>query len=150
MAHEYLESGLFESLTPENHQPTSPPDPNYNCIAWAAGCNDSFWWPYSYELVPYFWPLGPQDDDSLDHFIECFTSLGFEVCEDPSFVEGYIKLAIYIGEDGKPTHMARQLPDERSWTSKLGEYEDIAHSDLSAMECNLYGKVGCILQKCIG
>ncbi|WP_156796765.1 hypothetical protein [Cyanobium sp. PCC 7001] len=99
--------------------------------------------------MPYFWPLGPQDDDSLDHFIECFTSLGFEVCEDPSFVEGYIKLAIYIDDDGKPTHMARQLPDERSWTSKLGEYEDIAHSDLSAMECKLYGKVGCIMQKSI-
>ncbi|EDY38634.1 conserved hypothetical protein [Cyanobium sp. PCC 7001] len=45
--------------------------------------------------------------------------------------------------------MARQLPDERSWTSKLGEYEDIAHSDLSAMECKLYGKVGCIMQKSI-
>jgi len=149
MTFEYLESGLFESLTAENHERTSPPDPKYNCIAWAAGFNDSFWWPYPYELAPYFWPLGPQDDDSIDKFIECFRYLGFEVCEDSSFVEGYIKVAIYIGEDSYPTHMARQIHGERSWTSKLGEYEDIAHSELSAMECKLYGKVGCILQKCV-
>jgi hypothetical protein len=38
--------------------------------------------------------LGEQDDESLEVFIECFTSLGYEVCDDENFEEGFEKVAI--------------------------------------------------------
>ncbi len=64
------------------------------------------------------------------------------------------KIAIYVDTDGVPTHAARQLPDG-SWTSKLGDWEDIQHQTLEALETGNdkahqelgYGKVAKIMRR---
>ena len=127
---------------------TSPKTPNYNCVAWAAGETNRPWCPIPYDTAPYYWPLGEQDDESLEVFIECFKSLGYEICDDENFEEGFEKVAIYIDEEGLHSHMARQLVDKQQWTSKCGDLEDISHPHLAALEGNPgYGKVSCILKR---
>ena len=40
-----VNESLFPDLARTGYQVTSPPDPVYNCIAWAAGRTDEWWWP---------------------------------------------------------------------------------------------------------
>jgi hypothetical protein len=54
---------------------------------------------------------------------------------------------IAIDTDGaKPTHAARQLADG-TWTSKLGQAEDICHQTLDALAGGLYGNVAQIMSR---
>jgi hypothetical protein len=78
---------------------------------------------------------------------------GYAVCATQSRVlENSIeKVAIYVDDAGGPTHAARQLADG-TWTSKLGEWEDIQHNTLEAMEDSGglglgYGKVALVLRR---
>lgn len=140
----------YQSLRKSSYIKTSPATPNYNCIAWAAGENNRPWWPIPYGTAPYYWPLGEQEDESLEVFIECFKSLEYEVCDDESFEQGFEKVAIYVDQDGLPSHMARQLVDEGVWTSKCGDLQDISHKELSALEGEAgygYGTVVCIMKR---
>lgn len=75
-------------------------------------------------------------------FIEAFASLGYETCGDGEVEDGYQKIAIYALRD-RPTHAAVQLTDGR-WTSKLGDWEDIAHvteHDVEGISDDSYGSV---------
>ena len=90
----------YPKLRSSGYLLTSPKTPNYNCVAWAAGETNRPWWPIPYDTAPYYWPLGEQDDESLEVFIECFKSLGYEICDDENFEEGFEKVAIYIDEEG--------------------------------------------------
>jgi hypothetical protein len=99
---------------------TSPPTEEYNCIAWAAGDTERWWWPQSG-----FWPVGVATQETLDAFAAAYGSLGYEVCQGGELEAGYEKIAIYE-LNGIPTHAARQLADG-SWTSKLGALEDVQH-----------------------
>ncbi|MHB8376959.1 MAG: DUF7689 domain-containing protein [Dehalococcoidia bacterium] len=112
---------------------TSRRDGNYNCIAWAAGQQDRWFWPDQDS----YWPDGLTPAETVEAFIELFESLGYEACEGPDREENYDKIVIYV-KDGKPTHAARQLPDG-GWTSKLGELEDIAHESLRNLAGPIYG-----------
>jgi len=139
----------YQSLRSSDYSVTSPRTPNYNCVAWAAGEDRRPWWPIPYDTAPYYWPLGEQEDESLDVFIECFQSLGYEVCDDENFEPGFEKVAIYVDENGMPSHMARQLASG-IWTSKCGDLEDISHQTLSALEGDRsygYGTVVCIMKR---
>lgn len=62
------------------------------------------------------------------------------------YEEGFEKIAIYIDSHGKPTHAARQLSSGK-WTSKLGQLEDIEHSNLDDVTGLHYGSVGAILKR---
>ena len=140
----------YKTLQNSQYAETSPRDDNYNCIAWAAGENCRPWWPIPHDTAPYYWPLGEQNDESLDIFIECFKSLGYEVCDDESFEQGFEKVAIYVDEEDLPSHMARQLIEDKVWTSKCGSLQDISHKELSALEgkCGYgYGTVVCIMKR---
>jgi hypothetical protein len=75
----------YPNLRSSGYLLTSPKTPNYNCVAWAAGETNRPWWPIPYDTAPYYWPLGEQDDESLEVFIECFKSLGYEICNDENF-----------------------------------------------------------------
>ena len=118
---------------------TSRKDPGYNCVAWAAGVDTEWWWPSSY----YHWPERNREY-STAAFIRVFASLGYEVCENRAPEAGFEKVAIYV-KDGKPKHMARQLPDGQ-WTSKCGKDEDITHS-LNGLEDSDYGKVTVVMKR---
>jgi hypothetical protein len=120
---------------------TSPQDELYNCIAWAAGDTNRWWWPDEDS----FWPTSMERVHSLEAFLEAFRSLGYEVCSDGSYVSAFEKVAIY-GDSSGPLHAARQLEDG-AWTSKLGPYEDIRHDHLDGVTCQTYGKPMAFLQR---
>ena len=120
----------FPRLVPTQFKVTSEQDQCYNCVAYAAGENERFWWPV--DQPPYFWPLGLPFEVTLENFVVAFATLGYAPCESFSAEAGIEKVAIYVDDLGIPTHMARQL-DDGSWTSKLGCSWDIAHKTLAGL-----------------
>jgi len=117
----------------------------YNCIAWAAGQNDAWWWP---ENPMCYWPLGVPNRTTLDAFVEAFRTLGYELCDSPDLEHGYEKVAIYVDRNRIPTHAARQLENGR-WTSKLGPWEDIEH-DYEALTGHVgqeYGDIAVVMKR---
>lgn len=129
----------FPQLNTNNHKQTSPVNYRYNCIAWAAEESDRIWWPDPFRQA--YWPTNVRRSVLLKSFLEAFRTLGYEVCQSGDFEENYQKVAIYVDDDGFPTHMARQL-ENGSWTSKLGQNIDIEHSTLEALYGPKYGTVG--------
>jgi len=127
----------FPSLESSGYEVTSAATKEYNCIAWAAGEDDIWWWPHHDS----YWPTGIPKEEKIESFIEAYQTIGYEICKTSNFAQGYEKIAIYTKIiDGKsiPTHAARQLPNGK-WTSKLGTKEDIEHNDLNAISGFWYG-----------
>jgi hypothetical protein len=134
----------FPNLSIAGYQETSPAAENYNCIAWAVGLSNQWWWPDAYGAYP--WPEGVSRAITIDAFVAAFATLGFESCETGALEMGFEKVAIYA-IDGKPTHAARQLPDG-SWTSKLGKYIDITHA-LAGLEGPVYGTATVFVKRAV-
>ena len=128
---------LFPGLRGAVYAVTSPAQPDYNCVAWATGDDSRWWWPDEFEQ--YYWPEEAQRRSTLDAFVDAFRTLGFEICGDSTLEPGWEKAAIYAKEDGTPTHAARQLPDG-TWTSKLGQLEDIQHAEVDHVSGTAYGR----------
>lgn len=118
---------------------TSEPSSGYNCIAWALG-DDSQW--FEPMVANAYWPENLSKELTLDSIVELFRQTGYEVCSDGSLQVGYEKIAIYT-KDGVPTHAARQLENGR-WTSKLGNYHDIEHDSLEALNGDGFGEYGSV------
>lgn len=135
---------IFPNLLIRGYSITSPLTTEYNCIAWAAGDTDAWWEPDP--LYLYFWPDGIPREYSLDAYVNAYETVGYTVCQCPEPEEGYEKIAIYVNPNGKPTHAARQL-GSGSWTSKLGELEDIEHHDLEGLHGQAYGTVAVFMQR---
>lgn len=131
----------FPGLDFKRDELTSPADPRYNCIAWAAG-TDRRWWSH---LLPYYWPPNVAREETLEAYIGAFETLGYTVCETATPEGGYEKIALYAMPTREPTHAARQLADGR-WTSKLGSLEDLTHR-LEDLEGVNYGRVTVILRR---
>jgi hypothetical protein len=138
---------LFPGLQLSSFRITSPPTADYNCVAWAAGDTQRWWWPDpDPDNQAVFWPSGAPKEETLDAFVAAFATLGYAPALDEHPAPGYEKVALFaVGVT--PTHAARQLPNGR-WTSKLGKREDIEH-DLHAVRGDLYGKVVLVLQRVI-
>jgi len=105
---------------------TSEKTTQYNCIAWAAGDTNNWWWPKINPKGKSYWPEGVPNEETLNAFIQAYRQLGYTECSDSLLENGYDKIAIYCDYAGKPTHAARQLPDGQ-WTSKLGPDIDVSH-----------------------
>lgn len=129
----------FPSLSNCGYCITSPKTPQYNCIAWAAGKNDRWWWPTRFA----FWPEEPREL-SLDSFVRVFRTMGYEVCDSSEFEAGFEKVVIYV-KNSFPTHMARQLPNGE-WTSKCGTLEDMSHT-LEGLASSDYGEVATVMKR---
>ncbi|MGC9503826.1 DUF7689 domain-containing protein [Baaleninema sp.] len=127
---------LFPNLASTGYRLTSQDTIEYNCVAWAVGRQDEWWW--LDELGESYWPPEVERELTIDSFISVFKKIGYEVCNDENFEEGFQKIAIYAQPNGEPTHVARQLKED-CWTSKIGSLEDIEHrlEGLNSME---YGK----------
>src|SRR5689334_1255555 len=108
---------LFPNLQQEGYTQISPRSWVYNCIAWAAGRQDDWWWPDAGNV--FFWPSGAPRAVTLDAFYQTFQLLGYQRCDNGDLEAGFEKIAFYESA-GLPTHGARQLPDG-TWTSKLGK-----------------------------
>ena len=125
-----------------NFECKSDRDTHYNCIAWAVGKQDKFWWPKGER--GYFWPPGlrrePVGMETVENFIRAFKTERYEKCSGGKWDPKYEKIALYTNAKGVPTHAARLLPTG-VWTSKLGNLEDIEHNTLQCVEGNVYGTV---------
>jgi hypothetical protein len=130
----------FPLLARDGYQIQSPQTLQYNCIAWAAGRDDRWWWPNKMS----FWPDGVPESDKLDAFVLLFQKLGYETCDSSELEDDFEKVAIYVRDD-RVQHAARQLENGR-WTSKLGPQHDIEHS-LDGLQGDEYGNVACIMRR---
>jgi len=117
---------------------------DYNCIAWAKGDTSRWWWP----VRRYYWPDTAPRIRTLDAFVAVFELQGYEKCDSRDLEQQYEKVAIYTNDRGLPTHAAVQRPNG-TWSSKLGNWEDIEHR-IDAVEGPLYGKVAIILRRSRG
>ena len=115
---------------------TSQASPTYNCIAWAA--DDSTRW---YEPDPLgigYWPPSVPREYTHDSLVKVFESLGYSICTNGHFENGYEKVVVYE-KGGLGTHAAKQL-DPNTWTSKLGKGIDASHR-LETLFSSHYGNV---------
>lgn len=130
---------LFPLLKQNGYKVTSPSDVDYNCVAWAAGHNDKFFWPY-----PDYWPKNIPLNNHLASFIKFYESFGYKVCNDDRLERNYEKIAIYVTENTEfVQHAARQLENGK-WTSKLGQHKDIEHT-LEGLTKSSYGEVAVVM-----
>lgn len=127
---------FFPMLQSSAYKVTSPATIEYNCIAWAAGDTETWWWPDPFDQ--YFWPSGILREETIDAFVKAFEFLGYTICRDANYETGYEKVAIYAKPDGRPTHTARQIDSEK-WTSKIGRLEDIEHG-INSLSGAIYGE----------
>lgn len=125
---------LFPNLSDDNHHVTSPRTISYNCVAWAANDTRHWWQPGA------FWPVEcARNDHGIGTLIAAFQELGYETCEGGELESNFLKVALY-GTVMMYTHVARQLSDG-TWTSKLGQLEDISHDSPEVIEGSDYGFV---------
>lgn len=130
----------FPQLTEQNHHVTSPPDLEYNCIAWACDDNKHWWEPGIYLPDPSI-----IDDYGLGVLVKLFQLLGYSSCDNDALEPGFEKVALF-GSTLFYTHAARQLPDGK-WTSKLGKLEDIEHNQTEDIAGGVYGEVMEIMKR---
>lgn len=71
---------LFPRLRGGVYKIIGPRDPVYNCLAWAAGATDAWWWP-SGDPAQAYWPGGAPREETLDALKAAFSILGFAVCD---------------------------------------------------------------------
>lgn len=116
---------------------TSQADAAYNCIAWAAGEDDRWWWPSEFA----YWPPGVPQVETLPAFIAAYGTLGYEISASGDLEPGYVKIGLYIDAGGTPTHAARQLPNG-AWTSKHGQRT--TSNMLRPMTCYAFLAVRCM------
>lgn len=131
----------------KNFEITSPNTRGYNCISWACGKVDVWYWPpLGKDLEDdEYWPEDVNDDTKIETFIEAMKAEGFMLCSDGEVESSVTKIALY-SKDGCCTHAARQLSNGL-WTSKLGFWNDIQHSSPQSLEGDMYGKVYCYMKK---
>ena len=118
------------------------PSYEFNCIAWAFGDCSRWYWPDNNSNS--FWPKTIPRANTLDNFIELFRLRKFELCDDGSFENGYIKIAIFCNSNGV-THAARQLPNGL-WSSKLGPFFSVLHT-IESISNGEYGDVTRFMKK---
>jgi len=134
---------LFRRLNRHNAKFTSPKTKRYNCMAWAAGETNRNWDP----APGYYWPSGIPDDSSPASGIAAFSTLGYEECgNDGSLEEGVEKIALYVDSDGDMSHAARQLSDG-TWTSKIGDLQDISHDSPDLLIGGEYGEIHTFMKR---
>ena len=138
----------FPNLATEDYTLTSPDTIDYNCVAWAAGTDQEWWWPDPMEQE--YWPDGVPREETLSTFIAAFATLGYQCCNNESLETGFEKIAIYCDAQNSPRHIAKQLANGE-WTSKIGQYEDIQHKTLEALsgDGTAYGTVVQIMKRAI-
>ncbi len=131
---------VFPGLAGTAFRTTSPPDPGYNCVAWAAGDTTKWWEPDPWE--EYYWPPSAPRKYTVQAYQAAFESLGYALSPDGARDDNRERIAIFLKE-GIPRHVSRRLAD-RTWTSKLGQNIDISH-ELNALCGDLYGSVDSIM-----
>jgi hypothetical protein len=131
--HEFARN-ILPNLTAVNYRITSPASWEYNCIAWAVGISDRWWWP----MPGRYWPPDVPREETQDAFLAALGSRGFSRCSSSEVEPGLEKVVLYASGT-VPTHAARQISNGW-WTSKLGPGFDIEHADPEALAGGVYGE----------
>jgi hypothetical protein len=135
----------FPRLRQDGYSITSPGTDDYNCIAWAGGDTTRKWDPDP--TSGRYWPKTVPRTLDVESFVQLFAlEGGYSPCDSQAFEQGFEKIALFVSLSREVTHAARQLPSG-TWTSKLGDWEDIEHSTLSGLESAFYGQVAKILKR---
>lgn len=135
----------YPGLVGTTYAKTSECDPDYNCVAWAAGENDR-WWEPAPPVLGYYWPPGAPLGGTVAALVETYRTVGFEPCGADDLEVGFENVAIYGGRSGEYTHAARRLPGGH-WTSKLGPDADITHEHPDHLAGSEYGTVWCYMKR---
>ena len=137
----------FPNISREGYLITSQESPDYNCFAWAMGDKSQWWSPI--EKKGYYWRVGVPRTLAIKTFAELYKlEGGYLPCDNAALEPGFEKIAFYADEHGNVKHTSKQLPSGK-WTSKLGDWEDIEHGTLEALEGRFYGKAVQILKRAI-
>jgi len=125
---------------------TSPIADVPNCIGWVLHDNNQFWDPSAVSVRGYYWPPGVPRVWNLNSIKQVFEIHGYELCGDAELETGFEKIAVYVDEEGVPTHATFQK-ESGEWSSKLGVWEDIEHARVDSLESYAYGTVGFIMKR---
>jgi hypothetical protein len=136
-----LDKKAFPKHNGNNCRKTSDSDNKYNCIAWAYGENSKWFWP----AKRYEWPENVTRENTIEAFMELFSSINYCLCDNQLFEPGYEKVAIYV-LNGEPKHAARQLTTGK-WTSKIGQNIDIEHDSPEVLDGPLYGSATIFMKR---
>lgn len=118
----------------------------FNCIAYVVGDFRRRWWPGDY--IPSsgdYWPAEAPKEESLNAFLIALGTVGYALCADGRWEDGFEKIAIYALGCDLVKHAAR-LHAEGIWRSKLFIHEMIEHP-LEGLEGPCYGKVVAYLKR---
>ena len=132
----------FPNLAFDDPVVTHPPDPRFNCVAWAVGVADALWWPADPDG---YWPPGVPEELTVAAVVAALGTAGYVLCASGESVEGYEKAAVYA-RSGVPTHVARQGLGGR-WSSKLGRDCVVSHATPGGVEGAVYGSVAAYLRR---
>jgi hypothetical protein len=137
----------FPKIRKQGYKITSIESADYNCFAWVIG-NESQWWsPVTND--GYYWPKGAPKSLDLKTFAKLYEmNGGYSTCSNSNPEKGFEKIALYANASGQVTHAAKQTGSGK-WTSKLGDWEDIEHATLEALEGDFYGTVVQILKSAV-
>jgi len=137
----------FPKIRKEGYKITSRETTDYNCFAWVAGETAQWWSPDS--DGGYFWPSDVPKKTEVKAFVTLYERQGgYSPCSHPGLEKGFEKIAIYANATGDATHVAKQTESGR-WSSKLGDWEDIEHNTLAALEGEFYGKAVQFLKRAV-
>lgn len=132
----------FPDLALSDPAITHPPDARYNCVAWAAGVTDAWWWP---DDPAGYWPPDAPAEATVASVIAALGTVGYAPCADGSHEPGFETAAVYA-RGGVATHVAVQRPEGR-WSSKLGRDCVVAHATPAALEGLVFGTVAAYLRR---
>jgi len=135
--------GQFPNLQLHLSCISSPKTASYNCIAYAASDVNRWWWPDAYGQ--YYWPERVLRTASLPAFQQAYESLGYQLCGNGRHEANLEKIAVYH-LNRAPTHAARQLGDGR-WTSKMGQWHDIVHTERCLTGSPEYGDIAFFMSR---
>lgn len=137
-----LLEAAFPNLTADDPFLTHPPNPRFNCVAWAVGVTNAWWWPGDPDD---YWPPGVPDELTVAAVIAALGTAGYAPSPDGAPEAGFEKAAVYANGD-VPTHVAKQLADGR-WSSKLGRDCVVSHATVGGVEGMVYGQVVAYLKR---
>ncbi len=85
----------FPRLAQGRYTITSPKTKRYNCIAWAAGDADNWWWPGLNTEKDEYWPATVVREETIEAFQQAFAMLGYVVCQGEDLETGFEKIAVF-------------------------------------------------------
>lgn len=123
----------FPNLNNEDFKIVEPDTGQFNCIAFAAGDSNKWWWPDGINYWPDWAPL----ENSIESLQKAFAGLGFERCENADIEDGFQKIALYETV-GVMKHAAVLMPNGH-WRSKMGQGPVIEHNSPDSLANGIYG-----------